>query len=650
MTETISREKQPSFTPETEQTGSELLGAEQQLNAIRESVGGDLEALDTTVAHFTLDAEAHMYDGTPEEIAVAEVAGLEIIGNQSHSTATADALNAMPIDSLGPALEALQAGRGEEAAALVMNTLDAVAHHASPARHEHADSVVDGFMKEHQTDLSDVVLTPHQAETHTIANVSLSEKMARSAEGLQERAEDALERCDYVRSPEIEKAMEGFYGDHRKLQATLEAVTTGLTTEDRQTLESGQHKSGNFVIDSAMERLAAFDTSTPEGRSGQLQTADEIVSKVLFNENAIGATVLEENEIQTIPSLHQKIREQAQKEGLLLGETGLWKDAPQEGGRGLKAGKIRLAEKLQIDSEVESRRDLKDKIASDTRHAGRLEFHNSPFMDEIARGIDGVQFTLTSRSGRVTRGLELRHTTGEAGDLVGGAHSNLVHFSENYTPYHYKIAKRASDPRIPGTLAVPLGDIIDQAPFARDSHYSVETTKLDVELTELSSNDRVYFNGNSGGDERTGEYGNDRVFLADYRDTKQDQAHNYTLKFGTKERASRAKIILTKDDVRRLGDNIIAPFGSGEGYPDTVVVDYDNDDHTQTLEQTQVLDQGLTDTIQQLNRESIARPEYRDKRVVPLRSGVMEFQHENHTPDGNYLRGQNTANRLASSA
>lgn len=126
---------------ETQEVGEDLHIARTTLDTIRQEVGGEPVEVDRAVADYTRDSEGQMLDGSKDEIVAAETAGLQIISSPSSSPNTAKALDSVPIESLGPALAALEAGEGQEAANLVMGTLDAVAHDAPPDNHEHHPAV-----------------------------------------------------------------------------------------------------------------------------------------------------------------------------------------------------------------------------------------------------------------------------------------------------------------------------------------------------------------------------------------------------------------------------------------------------------------------------------------------------------------------------
>lgn len=113
----ISREK-----------GPELYQAESILTKLSEVAGNDPVETDKIVSEFVHD----MQDAAESEIVAAETGMLEVLRDEN-ATKTEGELNALSLESLGAAMKALESGKGEDAAKIIIDRLD-VAHH----KHEYS--------------------------------------------------------------------------------------------------------------------------------------------------------------------------------------------------------------------------------------------------------------------------------------------------------------------------------------------------------------------------------------------------------------------------------------------------------------------------------------------------------------------------------
>jgi hypothetical protein len=463
----------------------------------------------------------------------------------------------------------------------------------------------------------------------------------------RERAESTKLACEVRRTPEVDSAIDGYFQDHYTLAEVVKRIADGsLGADQASEIASGHLASGNYLINQTLQQLSSEQgkVSTATERANVLLHANHAVTEVLFNETAIGSTGIAGDEAEIATNLLTSIREEAVKTGLYVLQEdgkGYWKEESGIHGQPLSSN-------LDIQNKKEAIFAAKRRFWDDTRRAGQLEFHNTPHMDEVARGEGlGAQqpdgsfgnqpFSLAGRSARKERGQGFHATSRDAGVPVevGGAHSNLVHFSEGFTPIHYKTNERGYDrtSHTNGTVAVPLAEIITQAPYARDAQYGIVEIADARVLDRVPVNATVYMNGNPGGHETQGRDGGDRVFLADYRDSHQLDAHNYVLAFGG-DRSKNSRILLTEDERGAAGH---VPFGAGEGYVPTETVPFTVDDFSKGAEER--LQQKITTLVE----ESCNREEYEKKIVVPLRAGVVEFRYE--TMDGpGHNRKANIAN------
>lgn len=116
-----------------ERAGAELDVLQQHASELGETPDG-------VVGDYVAAAAAEHIDGSVDEIAAGLVGGLEVIEAPGSSTRTAAALDRLPVESIGPALEILESNSGPEAVAGVIAAIDQVAHDEVP-NHEHGNLV-----------------------------------------------------------------------------------------------------------------------------------------------------------------------------------------------------------------------------------------------------------------------------------------------------------------------------------------------------------------------------------------------------------------------------------------------------------------------------------------------------------------------------
>ena len=170
-----------------------------------------------------------------------------------------------------------------------------------------------------------------------------------------------------------------------------------------------------------------------------------------------------------------------------------------------------------------------------------------------------------------------------------------------------------------------FAEMAKQAPYARDAEYAVLDPKDSKALDQVPFDDSVYQDGNPGGSEQPGALGNDRVFLAN--NTDENKGINYldAGKGVSYEGTSRAYLLIAADEQKDIYDGMNMPFGSGENYPSTVILPYDTYTHDVVAGQNAL---GLQESITELNKRSMRDQHYGGKIVVPLRRGIMQFEHD----------------------
>ena len=500
------------------------------------------------------------------------------------------------------------------------------------------------------------VVNATRPDTHsTIESVNTNESL------LDERIERAISTTEFIRTPELEKAVSGFYRDHDKLKATiLKVVDQTLTDESREAILSGHDKTGNFAIDTVLKEIVRPAGDTPSSRRTQLQRADEAITRTYLREVCVGATTLEEEDVQVIEQLHASVKAAANHEGLLFysEQTGkdYWRQIGNDEDLIIMGLRRELASPQEIKSEKADRLTLERTTHEDMRKAGQLLFHNTPYLSEVVLHPFGEgNFRLVSRTAQVAISGNYKN-----GTLRGGIehHSNLTHWSERYMPLNYKESndKRDDLTYTPGTVAVPIAELVKQLPYsARDIEYGVLESKPGV-VPEVTVNDGSNFGENSGSFDIPGEWGEDRVFLASYKGTEQREAHNTSLDFGKEmstESGNVSSILLTQADLRKY-DGHLYPFGMGEGFPGTLHVPYDPyihlRDRSMTTEALQAVraqqEADTTKFIKQLQLSSIENPRYARRYVVPLRSGIMEFRVEGMHSGTALSKQSNYANKV----
>ncbi|TAH34250.1 hypothetical protein EYC59_03115 [Candidatus Saccharibacteria bacterium] len=465
-----------------------------------------------------------------------------------------------------------------------------------------------------------------QESAEVIANPSLTQELAQLPEKLQPRITEALEASDFAPTPEVKEAITGYYTDHYKLATVIDKALDGKITPEDAAQMSQEPLADTFAVDQAMRGILESSTDTSR-REEVLRDADKLIRGMLFQECAIGATTQTEQEAQIASDLSVKLIERAVDEGFATtpkdGSFSYWN---RQGGGSLPQP-----------SEVADRvRTFGDRFWKDSRHAGQLLFHNTSNFKDVA--LSG--YRLMSR----TQQLEETGTfyAQMAINLSPGQnmHSNAPHWSENYDPTGYKIPKNNATP---GTLAVPMAEVIKTAPYARNAHYGTVVLKEGHEgvIDKVTVNDTIHSIGVGSADSQ-GASGLDRVFAADYRASQASEAYKYAIDPGSK-----ALQIFTTGEERVYYEGSDT-YGIGENFPAKRILEYNYggtadplyDRPNQDLAAREAMKASLNEQIRTLQRQSRQNEKYVGRYVVPLRQGVMEFVAEDGISNDIFARSQ----------
>jgi hypothetical protein len=468
-------------------------------------------------------------------------------------------------------------------------------------------------------------------------NKSYAETIAFAEINAMHRSQEALEASEFVASPEVQDAMEGYYGDHYKLADTIGYIVEHPGFAGREAADSDAD-AGRFDthgMKQAASELLALDADGTR-REETLKEALHLTDKILFGELSLGTTTVSKEEAAMIASLNQKIRQAAINEGMATEHHSgrvYWQNNDVRSG-----GELRAEERIDEISMLLQRR--ADQVWADSRHAGQLLFHNTGNLTDIME--DG--HVLRSRTGQVAQ-----HGSFNAETVVmqGKSHTNVPHFSERYDWRDYKSASKTGE-RHPGTIAIPLSEVIKQAPYARNSRYATVGVKDPASLHKVTINEDVGSIG-VGGNDAIGANGGDRVFFADNRADHEAAAHDYEMSFGAATAGAEGntgRIVLTQHELERWYAD--KPFSSGPDAPVVDVLPFQFDSERargmdpNVVRAWQEQEQAkLPAAISRLQHDSRNRQQYRGQVVVPLRNGVMEFKAENSwqgDPYGDYWR------------
>ena len=458
-----------------------------------------------------------------------------------------------------------------------------------------------------------------------------------SPEAIEKRVERALEKVDFEETPELREALTDYYESNYALASLLDMVMS----EDPSTLTPAQKEARQEELQREIDALTdygyQFDDTLNENhwasiRSGlnsgrlppaigriagpllakirqerltdpnneQLEIIEQLLLPVcaasLFNEASVCITSIDEDELKLISELDGRV-------ATTLEESKHFSIDRQ----GFHVGFIRNAE-----GEIEytippysfegiSRKKSEELFWQEIRQAGQLFFHNTSGLAPILTG-----------KGLHTRRMSLLHTgefNTQNSDMLGDTlHAPTVHWSEIYEGDAYKDGPLHS----PGTIAMPIREIIATAPIARDIEYGVLTVKQDrkgrvlekIQKTPVTSSRSI----GAGGSDAQGAIGLDRTFYSSAIDVSWDtplsqapDGHTFPI---TKD-----QYLLVRED--KYAEELAIAEAEKLGIIEPTIV---------------TIDQELTSsTIERIQTESIGR--WPNDFVIPIRSGgVMTFK------------------------
>ena len=481
----------------------------------------------------------------------------------------------------------------------------------------------------------------------------IEEEFAGLSEKLHDRIETAVQSSEFEATPEIAGAIEGYYKDHTKMASVLERVITGEQVSPA-IFESADLKLESFQMNEQLKKLVT-EAESGTSRKDILVSISNLLRTSLFRESAVGQTTISEQEVQRALALGDMLNETAQKEDIYIGNAAV------------------TASEVRRNIDVSTQQ-----FWDDSRHAGQLLFHNTPFIDDVAK--EGSVLRTRANQDEVSGGHR-------AVTLDRDWHSQSIHFSEHFMTDSYKSVMGGTKTEhitLGGTVALPIAEVVKTLPFARMGEYGTVTVKNSTSLDRVATPDNNVIDWHNAGeytDDKQGEAGYDRVFAPDAHDVK--KAANYEIDFGqgmSSENGNTSHIILLQHDIDQAhrqqfnkdGGNVDVrtAYGSGYGYPLVDVLGYDSakgdvaqdrfdmkagvpfvkealqgyaadafgtiDPRVQRVataegsyrEGVTHADQmaELTQDIARIEAESINLPQYKDKLVVMLRGGVMSFK------------------------
>jgi hypothetical protein len=501
----------------------------------------------------------------------------------------------------------------------------------SPEHHQsHIDIVrpavpnIDSLPADEQDFFGELVEIGQEAlEDAEIAVASPSETYT-DPEKLNKRISEALASCEVETTPEVHEAIKGFYEDHYSFAEVIRKAIDGtLTSEECDTIldknvgtiiapedvdgyveppRTGRYASAELPsVNHAVTLLAAVAkeqlTKTGIDSANNLRKATLIhallLMEQLFNESSLPVITIGEEETQIINNLFDQIAIVSTSkfsDASLNGDTLQWNNGVTYASSESKQALI---------SRVEQTR---NEFWNDTRMAGQLVYHNTGHLDGVS-----ISGGLMSRLQQKRELGEMRTTTPDAN--AGQLHHSVVpHFSEEYSPSAYKVGIGERDSFTSrGTVAIPLINVIEAAPFARDAEYATVTARTLETLGKVPVHDTI---GEPSTDTQDypGRDGGDRVFFASPTQHGDKLPDEYVIKLnGSRPPATRNTLIF-------FGDKEIATspeYGLGERFADRL--------HIQDESRASELIKELQQRYIRLNQGKI---------IVPLRRGVFDFMPE----------------------
>lgn len=459
-----------------------------------------------------------------------------------------------------------------------------------------------------------------------------------------ERVNQAVEASPFYESPELRRGMESYFGDHRELGNTVDGMLSQELPADTETLiEEKQRLQEKLDTSPLAEQIMRVFTdpsldypsrymttqvaipALAAMRLERLKSPDDLMlaeaelrliksaSEVIYAEASIGVTAIGDNERAEVTTRQEAIKQRFIESGLFIQDKN---NSNQFTSPNTRHGNNR--EFFAVDP-TETIDRAQQKFWSDTRFAGQMLFHGSTNFDDMY----GSGMIATRRVQELTFGTYNTKNRLQDGEHL---HAPVIHWSEMYdeTGYRYPQGTKNS-----GTIAVPLGEIIKQAPFARDAEYSTLRLKPESEaeiIPRITITDSIGRIG-SGSSDAQGAHGTDRSFYRFSHDVSPDTA--------IEEAPDGYAIPLSANTVRiALGEEAKSTlnYGIGENMPTHLEIPVENPQNmAHSPEAYEARQAVIREAIVKLQHDSIKK--HPDEIVVPVRAGVMEF----YVSDGGIL-------------
>ncbi len=386
---------------------------------------------------------------------------------------------------------------------------------------------------------------------------SISIDYLSTPEAIEKRVERALEQVSFEKTPELKKALTSFYQSNYALASLINTVIsedpTELTEEEKDIRQERLQQEIDTVVDygynyedvldeknhmslrsslnrgalpPAIGRLAGpllakirqERLSDPENL--QLEIIERLLLPVcsasLFNEASVCITSIDDEERLLISDIEEKVEESIARSEYFKIENRkffIYTDSDEVSIVTLRNRKYDInVEKIKVNSREYSERIFWDEI----RHAGQLFFHNTHALSRIlaSGGIETRRMQILNNGGGFV--------TGNDDILRGLLHSPTVHWSEFYDDsgaYQSTEGRGPSSgvPDSPGTIAMPIGEIIATAPIARDKEYGVLKVKDERKphvLQKIQDIPGSVGSIGAGESDQQGTFGIDRTFYS----------------------------------------------------------------------------------------------------------------------------------------
>lgn len=460
---------------------------------------------------------------------------------------------------------------------------------------------------------------------------SFESRMRDSRNVGKELFKEGYSRIEVESTREVYDAVQEFYSDHTEAMATaeylLDSVSGNVLPEEQGSDLFAEDKYGHIELHISEEYLpdsVSLRESIRQMAEGisMIQGGDtkKGASKIYnllsegrfaFNEVSVGVSSVGDEQINFATQFTQRMMEKVHH---ISGEPypRLFDTAADKSGY--------LQEKIETTVNR-----AKEEFSQEIRPASQLEFHNSPYINEILQ-----TGKIATRYRQELEG-EARNTTSSASN-----HSRLIHFSETLITEQYKEGgslgnhnehdEEKNKRAVGGTLAVPLAEIIKKTPYARGARYGTASAKEGLVVDHKVTKSVPVHEGNSDG--RYSATGTDRVFLASIDNKQAAQDYQYdtfdmrtdygtaafvliddkdAAKFNARNDTREGRTQLGHEDSSTVPDYLSKTvWGEGEGMP--LVKRYKRGEDELILE-------GIRKRLDE-------NPEFKNKVVFPLRGNL----------------------------